>query len=410
MTTTSKSLHYANAATAAPGEAGGRLRIAIVTETWHPYVDGIVTRLSHTVHQLRALGHEVLLVAPTGEPEYEGARVFTVPNFGLPFLYGGKSWGMPLRRVDAALDQFQPDVVHCVGPFMLCQAGVRWARRHGRPLVCSYHTRIARYARHYHVGFAEELAWMQIRRLHLPADVNLAASDWARLEMGFHGIPDAHVWHGGVDFDLFHPMRGSLATRERITRGHPERAVLLYVGRLAPEKSLERLLPLVAGRRDRQLVLVGDGPGRRELEAVFAGTNTTFMGMLYPKTVAEACASSDIFVFPSTTDTLGLVVLEARSAGLPVVVPGTESGMEVLAGSRYGDVFNPAKDGDFDRAVTGVLDVPASRLAVSEEARRQYLGWRQCTEELVYRYHEAIAARPRPMSSTRQLRVQTPRR
>ena len=364
-----------------------------MTETWHPYVDGIVTRLSHSVHQLRDMGHEVLVVAPTGEPVYEGATVVTSPTFSVPFIYGGKRWGLPTRRVERALDTFDPDVVHCVGPFMLCQAGVRWARRHNRPLVCSYHTRIARYARHYHVGFAEELAWMQMRRLHGQADVNLAASEWARLELGFHGIPGAHVWHGGVDFDLFHPMRGSLAMRERITRGHPGRAVLLYVGRLAPEKSLERLLPVIQGRMDRQLVLVGDGPDRARLEVLLKGTNTTFMGTLFPRAVAEACASSDVFVFPSTTDTLGLVVLEARAAGLPVVVPGTENGMELLSGSRYGDVFNPEKAGDFDRAVTGVLDVRASRLAVSQEARRRYLGWRQCTEELVDHYRDAIAGR-----------------
>ena len=373
-----------------------RLRIAFVTETWHPHVDGIVTRLSHTVHELRRQGHEVLVVAPTGEPTYEGAQVVTVAGFGVPFIYGGKRWGLPTARVDTALDRFGPDVVHAVGPFLLGMGAVRWARRHRRPLVCSYRTRIARYARHYHVGFAEELAWWQMRRLHSAADVNLAASDWAALELGFHGIPGAAVWRGGVDFDLFHPMRGSLSMRERITRGRPERAVLLYVGRLASEKGLERLLPLVSGRADRHLVLVGDGPDRARLERLFAGTNTTFMGLLLPRAVADACTSSDVFVFPSTTDTLGLVVLEARAAGLPVVVPGTENGAELLAGSRYGDIFNPELEGDLERAVRGVLDVRPSRLAVSEEARRRYLGWRECTDSLLAHYQEALLAQPSP--------------
>lgn len=378
-------------ATASP--SGSRLRIAIVTESWHPHVDGIVTRLSHTVHHLTGDGHAVLLVAPSGEPSYEGAEVVTVPGFSVPFIYGGKRWGLPTRRVDAALERFDPDVVHAVGPFMLGQAPVRWARRHHRPLVCSYHTRIARYARHYHVGFAEELVWWQVRRLHSAADVNLAASDWAALELGFHGIPRARVWRGGVDFDLFHPMRGSAAMRERITRGHPERQVLLYVGRLASEKGLERLLPLLRDRDDRHLVLVGDGPYRQHLEIAFARTNTTFMGMLYPQAVAEACASADVFTFPSTTDTLGLVVLEARAAGLSVVVPGTENGIELLAGARFGDVFNPEVEGDLERAVSGVLASKPSRLSVSREARARYQGWRECTEGLLIEYRKAIAAR-----------------
>lgn len=372
---------------------GAPLRIAIVTETWHPYVDGIVTRLSHTVHELREMGAEVMVIAPTGEPAYEGAEVVTVPSFNIPFIYGGKRWGLPTRRVDAALGGFNPDVVHAVAPFMLCQAAVRWARRNRRPLVCSYHTRIARYARHYHVGFAEELAWWQMRRLHLAADINLAASDWAALELGFHGVRGARVWRGGVDFDLFHPMRGSLAMRERITRGHPERQVLLYVGRLAREKGLDRLLQLVRDRDDRHLVLVGDGPYRAHLEVAFAGTNTTFMGMLYPLAVAESCASSDVFTFPSTTDTLGLVVLEARAAGLPVVVPGTENGIELLSGSRFGDIFNPGVDGDLERAVSGVLAGRASRLSISREARSRYQGWRDCTEGLVREYRQAIRSR-----------------
>ncbi|GAC1331967.1 MAG: glycosyltransferase family 1 protein [Candidatus Dormibacteria bacterium] len=367
------------------------LRVALVTETWHPHVDGIVTRLSHTVHELKRQGHEVLVIAPSGERTFEGAPVVTVPALGIPFIYAGKKWGLPTRRVDTALSRFAPDVVHAVGPFVLGMAAVRWAHGNRTALVCSYHTRIARYARHYHVGFAQELAWWQIRRLHRAADINLAASDWAALELAFHGVPGAGVWRGGVDFDLFHPMRGSLAMRERITRAHPERAVLLYVGRLAPEKGLDRLLPLVRGRKDRHLVMVGDGPARPSLEQAFAGTNTTFMGMLTPRAVAESCASSDVFVFPSTTDTLGLVVLEARAAGLPTVVPGTENGLELLAGSRYGDVFRPDTVGDLDRAVQGVLDTRASRLAVSEEARRRYLGWRECTDGLVDHYHQALA-------------------
>ena len=389
MNKASASLHQGPVAT---GEPDPRLRIAIVTETWHPYVDGIVTRLSHSVHELVRQGHEVLVIAPSGQPAYEGARVVTVPGFGVPFIYGGKRWGLPTRRVDAELTRFAPDVVHAVGPFLLGMAAVRWARRHRRPLVCSYHTRIARYTRHYHVGFAEELAWWQMRRLHSAADLNLAASDWAALELGFHGVPGAKVWRGGVDFDLFHPMRGSLSMRERITRGRPERAVLLYVGRLASEKGLERLLPLVQGRSDRHLVLVGDGPDRARLEHLFSRTNTTFMGLLMPRTVAEACASSDVFVFPSTTDTLGLVVLEARAAGLPVVVPGTENGLELLAGSRYGDVFNPEKDGDLERAVRGVLEVRPSKLAVSEEARRRYLSWTECTDSLVAYYRATVTS------------------
>ena len=158
------------------------MRIAYVTETWFPSINGVVTRLAATVSELAGRGHEVLVVAPhmsgTGDwSEPPGATVRHVPSVGLPFIYGGQPWGLPLPRTRHLIGDFEPEVVHALSPVLLGWSGVVYARAHGLPLVCSYHTHVARYAHYYHLGFAERPVWALIRRAHRQAHVNLAASE-----------------------------------------------------------------------------------------------------------------------------------------------------------------------------------------------------------------------------------------
>ena len=258
------------------------MRIAYVTETWLPSINGVVTRLVATVAELVRSGHQVLVVAPTvsGERDAQpaGATIRQVPSVGLPFIYGGQPWGLPLPRVVRLLDDFEPDLVHAVCPVLLGWAGVLHARRRDLPLVCSYHTHVARYAHYYHLGFVERPLWALVRRAHRLAHVNLAASEASRDELQARGVRDVGVWRGGVDLGLFHPRHASAAVRGRLTSGRPERRLCLYVGRLAAEKGLRRLLPLARG--DRHLALVGDGPARQDLERAFAGAQATFAGPL----------------------------------------------------------------------------------------------------------------------------------
>jgi glycosyltransferase involved in cell wall biosynthesis len=381
-----------------PGESAGRdpgsLRIAFVTETWHPSVDGIVTRLSSTLAALHRRGHQLMVLAPSGgDPVFEGIPVRAVPSLGISMVYGGKRWGLPWLGAEKHLEEFRPDLVHAVGPFLLGAAGVRHARRHGLPLVCSYHTRIAAYARHYNLGFAEGLAWARLRRLHNAADLNLAASVSARAEMEANGIAGVAVWDGGVDLLNFHPRRGSTAMRQRITRGHAERPVLLYVGRLAAEKGLEILAPLMRRRPDLHLALVGEGPDGERLRQLFAGTNTTFMGALAHHKVAEACASADVFVFPSRTDTLGLAVLEAMASGLPVLLADGDNGRELLRDPHAGALFDASDGASLEARLDGLLARRLGRWALAEMARRHLSPWATTADQLLGHYATARARR-----------------
>jgi glycosyltransferase involved in cell wall biosynthesis len=376
------------------------VRIAYVTETWLPSINGVVTRLVATVGELASRGHDVLIVAPTvsgGSKRMDpaGTIVRHAPSVGIPFIYGGQPWGLPLPRVVRLLDDFAPDLVHAVCPVILGWAGVLHARGHGLPLVCSYHTHVARYARYYRLGFAERPLWALMRRAHRQAHVNLAASAASRDELQAQGLREVGVWQGGVDLRLFHPRHANYGMRRRLTGDRPERRLCLYVGRLAAEKGIDRLLPLATPGGDCHLALVGDGPARGELEHMFAGTQATFMGPLAGRELAAAYASADVFVFPSTTDTLGLVLLEAMASGLPVVAARTPAASDLLQSAPAGGMFEAGSAESLSAAVQHWLDAPVNRRRLAAAARRGVVSWRRATDGLLASYERAIAAAKR---------------
>jgi len=373
------------------------VRIAIVTETWLPSINGVVTRLVATVRELLARDHVVMVVCPTvaeppgGVPDPPGAAVRHVPSVGLPFIYGGQPWGLPLPRVVRLLDGFSPDLIHAVSPFLLGWAGVLHARSRGLPLVCSYHTHIARYAHFYRMGFAERPVWAVVRKAHQQAHVNLAASEASRAELEAQGVAHVDVWRGGVDLDLFQPGHSSEAMRERLTDGHPERRLCLYVGRLAAEKRLEVLLPLAAPGGDRHLALVGGGPAVDDLAQAFAGTQATLAGAMAGSELAAACASADVFVFPSTTDTLGLVLLEAMASGLPVVAARTQAAEDLLARAPAASLFDSGDPAALTEAVDRWLAASLDRHQLATAAHERVMTWRTSTEELLAHYERAVS-------------------
>lgn len=374
------------------------LRIAFVSETWLPSTDGVVTRLVATIRQLRALGHEVCMIAPApAEPVFEGIAVHTVPTVSVSFIAGGRPWGLPLPRVAAHLDAFRPDLVHVVNPFVIGVAGVIAARRRRWPLVCSYHTNVAAYARFYHMGFTGPAIWTLLRLLHNAADLNLATSDAVRADIVQHGIRRVDLWERAVDTRFFHPSHRDEAMRRRLSGRHPGAPVAVYVGRLAPEKGLERLRALTASRLPMNLAFVGDGPFRDHLEREFAPTGAVFTGMLLGDELARAYASADIFLFPSTTDTLGLVVLEALSSGLPVVAADSAPSREMLEGTGAARLFQ-ADSADSLRTTVESLLAPGAEplrhsLAENARAEAERHDWRDATERLLAAYGRVLAAR-----------------
>lgn len=317
------------------------MRVAIFTETFLPATDGVVTRLRHTIEELIRMGDEVIVFAPAlgGPDTYFGAEIYRVP--GVRFLhYPQIRLSPPHPGVARALRRFNPDVVHAVNPVLLGIGGVFLARRRKIPLVCSYHTNVAAYANYYRLGFMVNFTRNVTRLVHNQAQVNLSTSENTKEYLQKEGIKRVRVWPQGVDANRFRPERRSKKWRKRLTGGYPEERLLLYVGRLAAEKHIENLKAVfeIPGCR---LAIVGDGPARNELEGEFSGTPTVFTGILKGEDLTRAYASGDIFLFPSTTETLGMSMIEALASGLPVVAARSGATHEVVEDGETGLLYEP---------------------------------------------------------------------
>ncbi|HEY0127745.1 MAG TPA: glycosyltransferase family 1 protein, partial [Rubrobacteraceae bacterium] len=298
------------------------MRIAFFTETFLPATDGVVTRLRHTIEELARMGDSMLVIAPTypdgGPDSYAGAPIYRVP--GVPFPpYPRIKLSFAHPGVGRALERFGPDLIHAVNPFILGPGGIYYARRLGVPLVASYHTNVAAYARYYNLELGFEAGRWWTKQLHNRAEINLCTSEASMNYLLREGVKRIRLWPQGVDARRFHPNKATEEWRERLSDGHPEDTLLLYVGRLAPEKGIERLEAILREVPGTRLAIVGDGPARGDLERDFKGTPAVFTGVLQGEDLASAYASADAFLFPSTTDTLGLAMLEALASGLPVI-------------------------------------------------------------------------------------------
>ncbi|MCS6814286.1 MAG: glycosyltransferase family 1 protein [Cyanobacteria bacterium] len=369
------------------------MRIALFTETFLPKVDGIVTRLRHTVDHLQRLGDQVLIFSPEGGlKEYKGAIIHGVPGFPLP-LYPELKLSIPRPAIGAALEAFQPDIIHVVNPAVLGLAGIFYSKLYNIPLIASYHTHLPQYLHHYGLGNLEGLLWALLRLGHNQAALNLCTSTAMVKELSSHGIERVELWQRGVDTELFQPSLASKEMRDRLSQGHPEAPLLLYVGRLGAEKEIDRIKPVLAAIPNARLALVGDGPHRQELEHHFAGTPTHFVGYLKGQELASAYASADAFIFPSRTETLGLVLLEAMAAGCPVVAARSGGIPDIVEDGVNGYLFDPADEQGAILATQRLLRHQDERETLRRNARAEAerWGWSAATRQL-QQYYQYVTA------------------
>jgi glycosyltransferase involved in cell wall biosynthesis len=373
------------------------VKIVFFTETFLPKVDGIVTRLTKTIQHLVASGDEVLVFCPEGAPDtWMGARVIGVPAMPLP-LYPELKLALPRPAVSEALERFAPDLVHVVNPAVLGLGGIWLAKTRNLPLVASYHTHLPKYLEHYGMGMLEPLLWELLKAAHNQAQLNLCTSTAMVDELSDKGIQHTALWQRGVDTELFRPEMACAAMRRRLHGPHDDTGhLLLYIGRLSAEKQIERIRPVLEAMPETRLALVGDGPHRQQLERVFEGTPTTFVGYLAGAELAAAYASGDAFLFPSSTETLGLVLVESMAAGCPVV--GAERGgiPDIVTDGVNGCLYDPDNADSLIAAVRRLLGDPAQRstlrLAARQEAERW--GWGGATEQLRGYYRGVLGQRP----------------
>jgi glycosyltransferase involved in cell wall biosynthesis len=284
------------------------VRIAIVTDAWEPQVNGVVRTLQSVRRVLESQGHQVMVVSPD---KFYSLPCPTYPEIRLAIT--------SVAAVGAMLEEFAPNAIHLATEGPLCVAARRWCLRQKRPFTTAYHTQFPDYVSA-RSGVPAEWIWRYIRWFHTPSATILASTASIRQSLVDHGLPQVRHWGRGVDLANFHP---GIAAHPRMA--DLPKPVMLYVGRVAVEKNLEAFLRV---DRPGTKVVVGDGPARAMLEVKYP--DALFLGAQFGDDLAAAYAAADVFVFPSRTDTFGLVMIEALACGTPVAAYPVTGPVDVL--------------------------------------------------------------------------------
>lgn len=371
------------------------MRIALVTDTYTPQVNGVTTVVVRIANVLREFGHQVVVVAPrypghpTNHPQELRIRSAPFPPYPAIRL------SMPqFSAVSRFLDPFEPQVVHVATEGPLGLTGRRYALRRGVPLVTSYHTNFPQYARHYRAGIIEPLVWKWLRWFHRPAVLTQTPGEAVARELESRGIGKPVVWGRGVDTTLFSPERRSAGWR-RWLAGGDDTAIVLHVGRLAPEKNIDILAEAwtAAHEHARQratFVLAGEGPETRRLITHLPWVRQ--LGFLDRGKLADVYASADICVLPSRTETCGLVALEAMASGLAVVAADAGGFRESIQHGQTGRLVAPDDATGFAAEILSLVVSSQRRTELGKAAREAAIARDVAPENLELLQQYATAA------------------
>ena len=334
-------------------------------------------------------GHQPLVIAPApargpaglpGPLPYPVVRLPSVPMPG----YRGFRIGFPGRAMHAALTSHGADVVHLASPFVLGRPAVAAARRRGLPSVAVYQTDVPAYARVYGLGKpGEAAAWRWLRSIHNAASRTLAPSAASAASLREHGVERVCIWGRGVDTERFDPARRSALLRRELAPGGE--LLVGYVGRLAPEKSVD-LLWQVNALPGVQLVIVGSGPAESALRQALPGA--IFLGPRYGSDLAQVYASLDVFVHSGACETFGQTLQEAAASALPVVAPAAGGPLDIVGHGRTGYLVTPGEPGAFADAVARLARDPQLRVTMGQAGRVKTLSrsWSTLGDQLITHY------------------------
>jgi phosphatidylinositol alpha 1,6-mannosyltransferase len=372
------------------------MRVAIITESFPPDVNGVAHTVLRVAEQLTRRGHHPLVIAPrpprgtrhVGPFPYPVVRIPAVPLPGYPSF----RLGLPSHKVRAALTEHGTEVVHLASPVFLGAYGAAAAARLNLPFVAVYQTDLPAYARAYRLGQAgETFAWYWLRRIHNSAGRTLAPSTVTATGLLGHGMNNVWLWGRGVDTTRFDPARRSQDIRTELA---PSGEVIAgYVGRLATEKRVE-LLAGIAGLDGVRLVIVGAGPAEAMLRQSLPGA--TFLGEHRGDDLAAIYASLDVFVHSGPYETFGQTLQEAAASGLPVIAPAAGGPLDLVDDGTTGYLVPPGDGSAYTAAVAKLAAEPELRAAFGAAGRQKVLGrsWSALTDELLGHYAAVLSTSP----------------
>jgi len=365
------------------------MRVAVVSESFLPQVNGVTNSVLRTIEHLEQRGHRGLVIAPgPGPTVYGQVKVVRSPSIPLPG-YADFRLSRPWPRLRSALKEFQPEIVHLASPAVLGAQAAYVARDLGVPVVAVYQTDLAGFAVRYGCSALQRPLWNWIRRVHGLAERTLAPSRDAVEQLIRHGIGGVHRWARGVDLTRFAPHRRSAALRAELA---PNGELLVgYVGRLAAEKQVD-LLACLGDLPGVQLVIVGEGPRRAALTRRLPRAH--FLGLQHGSELAASFASLDVFVHPGANETFCQAAQEALASGVPVVAAAAGGLLDLVAPDANGLLFAPGSAGQLRGAVSALLDDPDRRRTMGAAAHASVQGrsWAVIGDQLIEHYRMAGAA------------------
>ncbi|WP_163536538.1 glycosyltransferase family 1 protein [Gracilibacillus sp. YIM 98692] len=371
------------------------MKIAIFTDTYLPDVNGVAKTLGRLTHYLDSTNHSYIVIAPKQtKTNVQNAQFYPQSSFPFP-LYRECRVSVPNTiYIRELLKSFQPDIIHIATPFSIGLCGLHLSKKLNIPLVGSYHTDFDHYLEYYHLSLLSKPLWLYMEWFHQSMSRLFVPSTFTYQQLKKRNFHHIQVWKRGVDMDVFHPnyVKGAICEKYNISKKY----VISYVGRLAPEKNVDTLRyifhnlpPSIANHV--QWVIVGDGPSKEWLQANTL-PNTVFTGFLPQEEVAKVVGMSDLFVFPSETETFGNVVLEALACGTPVITANAGGVKNIIQEGFTGILCEQGQQRPYLEAIVSILYNDNWRYQLEQNAIRyaQKQRWEDRFEELLTAYQDVI--------------------
>lgn len=367
------------------------MKIAFFTDTFDPDINGVARTLKRLTDYLSKQNIEFKVFAPKSEgKEYVANHIHRFKSLSF-FLYPECRLAFPnFVQIKAELQDFEPDLIHVATPFNIGLCGVYYAKKFNIPLVGSYHTDFDNYLQFYNLEFLSKILWRYMNWFHKPFKKLFVPSMDTLNVLKRHGFTNMEIWSRGVDCDLYHPFHDKLVVREKY--GIRKKYILTYVGRLAPEKDVSTLMNVAKSipeplNEQIQWLIAGDGPLREEIERD-APDNMLFTGYLTGTDLAEVYSASDLFVFPSPTETFGNVVIESLASGTPVIAANAGGVKNIITSGNNGILCEPGTVEDFIAPILQLLNSDSLRKQMGLEGRKYAVtqNWDNIFDRLVLQY------------------------
>ncbi|MBD7962708.1 glycosyltransferase family 4 protein [Fictibacillus norfolkensis] len=374
------------------------MKLALFSDTFHPQINGVARTLKRFTSYLETNGVEYKVIMPSFEEhqETECKQYYAMKSLPL-FLYPECRLAIPqFKALNEELNKFRPDLLHIATPFNIGLFGMRYGKRENIPMVASYHTHFDRYLAYYHLDFLSHLLWRYLQWFHKPFEKIFVPSEETRKILYTKNFNNIEIWSRGVDCMMFTPQNRDYQVREKYNI--TQKYIFLFVGRLAPEKDLNILKEMIdklppSLSENVHWLIVGDGPCRRDVEQWETEYNhVTCAGYLSGDELARVYATADLFVFPSSTETFGNVVLEAAASGLPAIVSDSGGVAEIVQDGVTGRICKAREAESFIQNIVSIMEDPMLLSSMKLKARNYAMtqSWSAIFGNLLMQYEEVI--------------------